>query len=129
MPTTTPPSSQQSTVSFGGSALGSLTSWKFSSGSATFQDVTNVDSTTQDSGGEVRVVKEYTVTLVDAGNVDVTLFGCPPYTLARKGEKGTLTVTFSGGSISVDAYLESFDVTGNVGQFLVGTAKFRFANA
>jgi hypothetical protein len=34
-------------------------------------------------------------------------------------------VSFEGGSLSRPAYLETFDVTGSVGEFLVGQAVFK----
>lgn len=127
MPTTPtpPPSSQGSSVSFEGTALGRLTQWKFEPGTATFQDCTSQESYVVGTGDEARVVKDYTCTAIEPGTVEVSLFGCPPYVRNDCGKKGTLAVTFEGGGLSEVAYLERFDVTGNVGAFLVGTARFR----
>lgn len=125
--TTATPTSQGSTVSFGGQALGKLTNWKLAPGSAQFEEYTNVGSTVLGTGQDARVVKQYLCTAIDPGGVDVTLFGCPPYTIGGIGSRGTLAVTFTGGSLSLEAYLETFDVTGQVGEFLVGTARFKFS--
>lgn len=126
MPT---PTSQGSTVSFNGTPLGRLTNWKATSGTAQFEEYTHVGSTVLGSGANARVVKQYVCTAVDPGNVNVQLFGCPPYTEQMIGDNGTLLVIFADGSLSVNAYLESFDVTGSVGEFLVGTARFRFSGS
>lgn len=122
MPT---PSSQGSTVSFKGGSLGRLTNFSVQPGTAALTDVTNCLSTVVGSGNETRVRREYECLAVDSGAVEITLWGCPPYTRDEVGSRGSLSVTFDGGSLSAEAILEAFDVKGSVGQFLVGTARFR----
>lgn len=122
MPT---PTSQGATVSWGG-PIGSLTSIKLTSGQAKFEDSTGLDAQTYGSGETTRVVRQYDCTEVEPGGADVALRGVPPYVLSDIGDHQTLSITLDGGGISVDAYLESFDVTASVGEFLVGTARFRF---
>jgi hypothetical protein len=56
----------------------------------------------------------------------VRLLGCPPYGVEDIGSRGTLTVTFDGGSISWHAILLSFEVEGSVGDLLRGSAEFAF---
>lgn len=119
--------SQGSTVNFGGQALGKLTSWRLQPGTATFEEYTNVGSTVIGSGQDARVVRQYVCTAVDPGGVTVQLFGCPPFTSTAIGGRATLNVAFTDGGFSAEAYLEDFDVTGNVGQYLVGTARFKFS--
>lgn len=54
-------------------------------------------------------------------------FSAPPFVLTQRGEKGMVSLTFDGGSLFADAYLDNFDVSGQVGEFLVGTARFRLS--
>lgn len=122
-----PPSSQGVTVSWGGFFIGNLTSFKATAGTAVFEEVTNVTSAVIGSGGDARVVKQYDCTAIDPGGVDIGLFGTPSAVLTQVGEQKTVSVTWADGSLSCDAFLETFDVTGNVGEFLAGTARFRFS--
>ncbi len=122
MPT---PSSQGSTVSFNGQPLGTVTQFRASPGSASYFEKTHVSSTVVGTGAQARVVKSYDCTAIDPGTIDVTLWGCPPYTRDLIGQRANVLLNFTGGSLSFNAYLDTFDVTGQVGQFLVGTAVFR----
>jgi hypothetical protein len=94
-----------------------------------FVESTNVTSTVIGSGDASRIVKSYDCIAIDPGTVEVTLYGCPPFSSVQIGLRGTVAVTFDGGSISRIAYLEAFDVTGQVGQFLVGKATFKLSGA
>lgn len=122
MPT---PSSQGSTVSFNGSPLGRVTRFRVSPGAAVFAEKTNITSEVVGSGANARIVKTYDCVAIDPGTVEVTLYGCPPYVNADIGTRGIVSVLFDGGSLTRPAYLESFDVTGSVGEFLVGQASFK----
>lgn len=123
MPT---PTSQGATVSFGGTAIGRLTSFRVTPATAVFEDVTNVMSDVIGSGATARVLREIACTGVEPGGLDVTLFGCPPFIAEDTGHQAALSISFDGGAIGNFAILESFEVTGNVGQFLTGAARFRF---
>lgn len=124
MPT---PSSQGSSVSFAGVNIGRLTSFKFSPGNAVIEEATSVVSPVIGTGGNARIVKQYDCVAIDPGSVDIGLFGSPPFLPKQTGLQGTVSVTFNGSTFSINAYLDSFDVTGNVGEFLVGTARFRIS--
>lgn len=123
MPT---PTSQGSTVTFGGTPIGRLTSFRITPATAVIEDVTNVGSDVIGSGNTARVLREIACTGIEPGGVDITLFGCPPFLSENTGIEGLLLVAFVGGGFAGYAILESFEVTGNVGQFLTGTARFRF---
>lgn len=123
MPT---PTSQGSTVTFDGVTIGRLTSFRVTPATAQFEDVTNVGSDILGSGETARVLREIACTGVEPGGVDITLFGCPPFLSTATGHQAYLLVTFDGGGFENYAILESFEVTGNVGQFLTGAARFRF---
>lgn len=130
MPTNNhPPSSQGSAVSFDGTPMGRLTSWRIVAGNAQFQEVTSLVSPVIGSGGDARVVAQWDCTKVDPGGVDIQVRDCPPFITSQIGSRGTVVVTFATGSVSLDAFLETFDVSGNVGEFLRGTARFRFSGA
>lgn len=122
MPT---PSSQGSTVAFGGAALGRVTRFRAAPSTAVFTDATHVACDVVGQGYNSRLVKAIDCIAIEPGTIEVTLYGVPPYGVNDVGTRGTLTVNTNGGSISLYAYLESFDVTGQVGEFLVGTATFR----
>lgn len=124
------PSSQGSFVSFNGVVLGRVTNWRLQPGSASFEEVTNVTSTVLGSGDNARVVKQFDCTSVDPGGVDVSLFGVPPFAAGVIGKKGILSVTYGiGSTFAMEAFLETIDGTANVGEFLTGTARFRFTGS
>jgi hypothetical protein len=114
-------------VSFGGTPIGRLTGFRVSPGNAVFEDVTNVGSDVVGTGASARVLREIACTGIEPGSVDINLFGCPPYLTADIGMSGPLAVTFAEGSFAFQAHLETFEVTGSVGQFLTGSARFRIA--
>lgn len=129
MPTTPPPSSQGSTVSFNGTEIGSLIRWRTIPGSAKFTDITSMGSQLVGSSDNSRVISDVDCTAIEPGGADVTMRGVPPWVLEDIGTRGGLSVTSAGGGVSLQAYLESFEASGNVGQFLEGTARFRFTGA
>lgn len=121
------PTSQGSAVSFGGVALGRLTSWRLQPGTANFEEWTHVGSTVIGSGSQARVVKQFFCSSITPGGVTIRMFGCPPFAPFDIGHNAGLGVAWDGGSLSIDSYLEDFDVTGSVAEFLVGTAQFKFS--
>lgn len=122
MPT---PTSQGSTCIFNGSLLGTVTRFRAAPAQAVYAEKTNITSTVIGTGAGSRILKTYDCVAVDPGTIEVTLYGCPPYAYGDIGLRATAAFTFDGGSISLPAYLDSFEVTGQVGQFLVGQAVFR----
>ena len=122
MPT---PTSQGSTCIWNATTLGTVTRFRASPGAAVFVEKTNITSTVVGFGAGSRIVKTYDCIAIDPGTIEVTLWGCPPYSVNDIGVRATASFTFSGGSIVLPAYLESFEVVGQVGQFLVGQAVFK----
>lgn len=118
--------SQGSTVTFDGDLLGSVLGWTVNPGTAQVSEVTGLDATTYGTGGDARIVKQRDCTAVDPGSVSVRLLGCPPYTTSDVGSKGMLNVAFDGGSVSAEAILTKFEVEGQVGDLLRGSAEFEF---
>ena len=128
MPTNNPPpSSQGSYVTFAGTPIGRVTNWRVTPGTAQFTNVTNVGSLVIGTGVNARVVNQYECLGIEPGGADVRLRDCPPFLVDASGMRGVLVVGFATGSFTFDAFLETFDVAGNVGEFLVGTARFRFS--
>jgi hypothetical protein len=124
MPT---PTSQGAFVSIGGSPIGRLTGFRVSPGTAQFEDVTSVGSDVIGSGWDARVLREIACTGIEPGTVEVNLFGCPPFVNFDIGVAGPVVISFDGGGFEFQAHLETFEVTGSVGQFLTGSARFRIA--
>lgn len=124
-----PALSQGSTVAFNGSNLGELLEFRLSPGAAQLSDATGVSGSTYGSGSELRLIKQVDCTTVDPGSVSVRLLGCPPYTDDDIGSRGTLAVSFTGGSFSMEAILTNFEVEGSVGDLLRGSAEFSFTGA
>lgn len=123
---TAPPTSQGSTVSFNGTAIGRLKAWQVSPGTAQFEDVTGSDAPILGSGDSARIVQQIACLMVEPGSASISLFGMPPFAPTSIGSKGTLAIAFSTGSVSLPAILEKYDGSGQVGEFLDGSASFRF---
>lgn len=121
------PTSQGASVSWGGTPIGYLTNVRASPATAIFEDATNVTSTVLGTGNKARIVRQWHCVAVEPGTVEVDLYGVPNYAIADTGDRRSLAVAFDDGSFTADAYLESFNASASVGQFLVGTARFRLA--
>ena len=121
-----PDSSQGSYVTWNGSTIGSVTRWRASSRTAVYDEKTHVGSEVVGTGSNARVVKSYDCVAVEPGSVEVGLYGCP-LSFASVGQRATVAIVAAVGSVSGTAFLDSFEVTGQVGAFLTGTATFRFS--
>jgi hypothetical protein len=122
-----PASSQGAYVTFDGVPIGNLTGFQASPSSAVFAEKTNVTSQVVGGGDNSRIVKEYDCVAIEPGSIRVSLYGCPASSPTDTGHRATLVLSSDAISISQDAYLETYDVTGAVGQYLVGNATFRLA--
>lgn len=122
MPT---PTSHGATCVFNGYLLGTVTRFRASPAQAVYAEKTNVTSPVVGFGAAARILKSYDCVAIDPGTLEVTLWGCPPFAYLDIGLRATASFNFDGGSINLPAYLDSFEVTGQVGQFLVGQAVFR----
>lgn len=118
------PTSQGSTVTFNGEELGSLTGWNLSAGAAVISDATTVESSIFGTGDRARVMREVHCVAIDPGRLQVRLFGCPPFVISEIGTRATLELTFTGGALSCEAILDSFDVEASAGELLRGQANF-----
>ena len=114
-----PATAQGATVSFNG-AIGSALSFTASPGSASATDVTSHSSAVVDG----RVVRDYVCLAIESGAASVRLLGMPAYTRNDIGSEGVFSVTTASGSISASAILSSFEIEGEVGDLLRGSANF-----
>lgn len=117
-------SSQESTVTFNGEALGKLTGWNLTAGAAVMSDATSVESQVIGEGDQTRILKEVHCVAIDPGRLQVRLFGCPPFMISDIGTRATLEVEFEGGSLTCQAILDTFDVEAVPGDLLKGQVSF-----
>ena len=110
---------QGATVGFNGS-IGSALGFTVSPGSATATDVTSHGSAVVDG----RVIRDYVCLAIDSGTATVRLLGMPPYSRSSIGTTGTLSVSTPGGGVSAQAILSGFEIEGEVGELLRGSATF-----
>lgn len=134
-----PPSSQGSTVSFNGQAIGRLVRWRTVPGTAKFSNINGNDAQVVGTGANSRIVEMVDCTAIEPGGADVTLREVPSFVLQDIGKKASLSVThkispynpvtktWPTKTVTFEAFLEGFDGAGNVGQFLEGTIRFRFS--
>lgn len=112
--------SQGSTVSFGGSPLGSLVTIRATGPTATGEDVTTLESAMDG----VLIVRESDVFSLEPGSLVVTFLG-PPTTTAV-GAKGELVVTIGGDVVlSGEAFLSRYEVEASVGDVVRSSASFQ----
>lgn len=122
------PSSQGSTVSFGGSEVGDLIAIRVTGASANGTDVTTMESAMSGSGSAACIAKELDVLAIEPGSVSVTFFGAGPS--ADVGDKAELSVNIGGTVvISGEAFLSSYDVEASVGEVVRGSATFQLTGA
>lgn len=125
MPT---PTSQGAYVVWNSAQIGYLTRFRVAPQTAVYSDKTNVTCTVVGTGNNSRVIRRHDAVAIDPGTAEVTLYGCPA-ALNQVGLRSTLLIAFDGGTISLEAFLDSFEVTGQVGEFLTGQAVFKFTGA
>ena len=113
-----------SSVSFKGS-ISSLIGFTISPGSASATDVTSFESAiVRDSGGDARIVRDYTCLAIDSGSATVRMLGGVGYSRDDIGTESVLSVSTPGGSGSWRAILASWELEGSVGDLIKGSAEF-----
>jgi hypothetical protein len=119
-----PASSQGSTVTFDGDTIGQLVGWSGNPGRAVVQDVSSAESYYDGAGTQMRLWRQVECMSVEPGRATYTLLGVPPHTKNDIGKKATLSISYSGGDLTAEAFLEEFEITGSVGELLKGSATF-----
>lgn len=118
------PSAQGSTISFGGTPLGSLIAIRVTGESANTTDITSLESVLSGSGSSNFMFRQMDCLAVDPGTVSVTFWGTIQG--VEVGDRGELSVTIAGSTvISGDAFLASFEVEASVGALVQGSAVFQ----
>lgn len=121
------PSSQGTTVSFAGGAIGSLLQVTVRPGSAAITDATSFNATIVGAGSSTaRIRKQQECTAIDPGGLTVRLLGMPGFTDQDIGSVGVVAFANSLGSLSAEAILETFEVECAVGDFVRGSVSFVF---
>lgn len=117
-------SSQGSSVSFGGSPLGSVVTIRATGPTASTADITSMDSP-MDGG---LVVRETDVLSLEPASVVVTFVG-PPATTAV-GTKAELSVDIGGDEvISGQAFLARYEIEASVGDIVRASATFQLTGS
>lgn len=114
-----PATAQGSTVSFGGN-FANLIGFSVSPGSASATDVTSHGSAVVNG----RVIRDYVCLHVDSGTATVRTLGAPGFSRSSIGTTGTLSVSTPGGGVSAQAILAGFEIEGEVGDLVRGSATF-----
>lgn len=116
-----PLSSQGSSVSFAGAALGQLLNVQWNGGSATLTDVTT-GAIQRGSGAGLYAIKEYVCTSAEAGSCTVEFYGSGPP--CDVGDVGVLSASIAGATFTGQACCTGYSVQASVGEFVRATATF-----
>ncbi len=119
-------SSQGTTVSFDGTALGRLTSFDSSAQAGQLADVTSAASRLIGTGPGTRVVSSYDCTLIEPPVLTLGIFGPPSFTPDDVGRIATLAFSAPGNTKSGLAVLTGISHRGQAGQYSEGTATFQW---
>lgn len=123
-----PASSQGSTVSFGGN-VAELLSWDVTPATAETTDATDYSSSILGTGGMARVVKQLDCTAISPGTATISFLGAGGFSDEMVGSVDQFAVSSDAGSISLQAILMKFTVTGSVGELVKGSAEFQFTGS
>jgi len=118
-------SSQGTTVTFNGTAIGYLTGFDAESKAGSLYETTNVTSPVVGSGANARVVKQYDATAVEPPTLSITFWGPPSFAATDAGFKANLVFDAPGETISGEAILVSFSHSGRANQWSTGAATFQ----
>lgn len=120
-------SAQGTTVSWGDDDLGMLTSVQVRAGRAQLVDVTSVNATVVGSGTNSRVLREVGVASVEPASISLTAYSTGiSVSQNDRGDTRMLTVTGNGWSYYGNAILMDYNLTANVGGFVIISMEFQF---
>lgn len=118
--------SQGATISFRGTELGALTGFSPAFAVANVSEMTSVRSPVVGTGPAARVVKQYSATSIEPGTVTMRFLGAASLARNDCGLAGALVISWPGGSLSGDAFLEQLDADWTRGELRQWAATFRF---
>lgn len=120
-------SAQGTTASWGGDALGMLTSVQVNAGRAQLVDVTSVNATVVGEGSNSRVLREVGVASVEPASVSLTAYSTGiAVSQNDRGDTRMLNVQGNGWFYSGNAILMDYNLIANVGGFVTISMDFQF---
>lgn len=120
------PSAQGASVSFGGTALGSIIGFDEGYTAASPTDTTGASATIVGTGGNTRVIRQVEITMIEPGSISFRCWGNPPFSRSDIGLSGALVFSVGGVSTSLTAQLASVQRVGSAGELIQGSYQFQF---
>lgn len=120
------PDSQGATISFRGTELGVLIGFSPAFAVANVSEMTSIRSRVIGTGPAARVIKQYSATSIEPGTVTMRFLGAAGLARDDCGFAGSLVISWPGGALAGDAYLEQLDADWTRGELRQWSATFRF---
>lgn len=120
------PDAQGATITFRGRELGILTGFSPAFAVANVAEMTSVRSPVVGTGQNARVVKQYSATSIEPGTVTMRFIGAADLARDDCGYAGSLVISWSGGELTGNAFLEQLDADWTRGELRQWSATFRF---
>jgi hypothetical protein len=119
--------SQGASLLFNGVELGTYVSMNPSWQTGNVHETTNANSPVLGSGADSRVLRQYNVSAMEPGQVQVRFLGNPTLSLSQIGVTGTLAIVWSGGSYSGAGF--AIDLNGDIkaGELIQWVMTFQFS--
>lgn len=118
--------SQGASISFRGTVLGVLTGFSPAFAVGNVSEVTSVRSQVVGTGPNARVLKQYNCTSIEPGTVTARFQGAADLARNDCGLTGQLAVTWPGGALVAEAFLQSLDADWTRGELRQWAATFQF---
>lgn len=120
------PDSQGATIRFRGTLLGVLIGFSPSFSAGNVHEVTSQKATVVGTGQNARVIKQYNVTSIEPGTVTARFLGAADLARNDVGYPGSLVVSWSGGTLSGQAFLTDLQAEFSRGELRQWAATFQF---
>jgi hypothetical protein len=119
--------SQGATLSFNGQQLGTYIgmSPRWSVGSV--HETTNKNSPVLGSGADSRVLKQFAVSTMEPGTVEVRFLGNPTLNINQIGNAGTLSIVWEGGQYSGKGFATELSGEITAGDLIRWSMTFHFS--
>jgi hypothetical protein len=119
--------SQGATLLFNGVELGTYVSMSPSWQTGNVHEVTSKDSQVLGTGTDARVLRQYNVSAMEPGQVQVRFLGNPTLRLDQIGVTGTLAIIWAGGAYSGNGF--AIDLAGDIkaGELIQWSMTFQFS--
>ena len=120
------PDSQGGVVTFRGDELGVLVGVTPAFAVGNVAEVTNMRSPLVGAGQNARVLKQFTCTSIEPGQIQVRFLGVPDLARDDIGGPGTLVFSWATGQLSGQAFLSQLEAEFAVGDLIKWNATFQF---